>query len=108
MSLHHCLQWACIFQAARLFVRIASALALATAATVGAGTAAGAGAHAEIDTEHLFGFTEGTDIGTPGERELESDTIGRFRRRNGSYNAVESELEAKYTLSESLRIGPRV
>lgn len=114
MSLHHWLQCACILKAARLFVRIASALALAIAATVSLGTAAGAGnnrghgAHAEIDTEHLFGFTEGSDIGAPGERELESDTTGRFRRRNGSYNAVESELEAKYTLSESLRIGPRV
>jgi hypothetical protein len=28
-----------------------------------------------IDTEHLFGFTIGTDVGEIGEKELESNTL---------------------------------
>ena len=30
-----------------------------------------------IDTEHLFGFTIGTDVGEIGEKELESNTLWR-------------------------------
>jgi hypothetical protein len=35
-------------------------------------------AYAEIDTEHLFGFLTGTDIGEVGEKEVESETTGQF------------------------------
>ena len=31
-----------------------------------------------VDSEHLFGFTEGADIGKVGEREAETETIGHF------------------------------
>src|SRR5262249_4678402 len=31
-----------------------------------------------IDTEHLFGFTIGTDIGEVGEKEFESNTLSRL------------------------------
>jgi hypothetical protein len=41
----------------------------------------------EIDTEHLFVFAIGTDIGEVGERELESETNSRFGKRTGSYTA---------------------
>jgi hypothetical protein len=58
-----------------------------------------------IDTEHLFGFTEGSDIGHVGARELEAETIGHFGRRDGSYNAAASTLEAKFTLSDNLLVG---
>jgi hypothetical protein len=35
--------------------------------------------HAEgIDTEHLFGFMIGSDVGSAGEREFQSQTTGRF------------------------------
>jgi hypothetical protein len=53
---------------------------------------------AEVDTEHMFGFTEGSDIGEAGEKELEADSTGRFRRLGGSYNNVATALEAKYSL----------
>jgi len=37
--------------------------------------------HAEgVDTEHLFGFMIGTDVGNVGEREFQSETTGRFGR----------------------------
>ncbi len=52
----------------------------------------------EIDTEHMFGFTEGSDIGEAGERELEAEPTGRFGKQDGSYNAVATGFQAKYTL----------
>src|SRR5262245_40070624 len=64
-------------------------------------TAHGAG---EVDTEHMFGFTEGSDIGALGEKELETDSIGRFGRAGGSYNSVATALEAKYTFTEYFRV----
>jgi hypothetical protein len=36
-------------------------------------------AYAEIDTEHLFGFLTGTDIGEVGEKEVESETTSCVR-----------------------------
>jgi hypothetical protein len=33
---------------------------------------------ASFDTEHIFGFAEGSDIGSKGELEIESVTIGSF------------------------------
>ncbi len=44
----------------------------------------------DFDTKHIFGFTEGTDVGEVGERELEFETngtIGKFG--GGRYNALE-------------------
>src|SRR5712675_1296506 len=34
-----------------------------------------------IDTEHLFGFTIGTDVGEIGEKEVEGSATGRFSKR---------------------------
>src|SRR5262249_15546545 len=58
----------------------------------------------EVDTEHMFGFTEGSDIGDKGEKELETDSTGRFGRLGGAYNNVATAFEAKYTLAESFRL----
>lgn len=63
-------------------------------------------ANEEVDTEHLFGFTEGSDIGAPPEKELESETTGRFGRRGGRYRAVDSALVVKVPLSDRFRIAP--
>jgi hypothetical protein len=41
-----------------------------------------------VDTEYLFGFVTGTDIGDVGEKELESTTIDRIGKRTGSYRAL--------------------
>jgi hypothetical protein len=40
-----------------------------------------------IETEHLFGFTIGSDIGEVGEKELEGSLTQRFSKRNGTYDA---------------------
>jgi hypothetical protein len=59
---------------------------------------------AEVDTEHMFGFTEGSDIGEAGEKELEVDSTGRFGKLDGSYNNVATALEAKYSFSDRFRL----
>jgi hypothetical protein len=59
---------------------------------------------ADVDTEHLFGFTEGSDIGEAGEREFESDSTFRSGKTTGSFTDTASELEFKYTAFESFRI----
>jgi hypothetical protein len=58
----------------------------------------------EVDTEHMFGFTEGSDIGEAGEKELEVDSTGRFGKLDGSYNNVATALEAKYSFSDRFRL----
>jgi hypothetical protein len=58
----------------------------------------------EVDTEHMFGFTEGSDIGEAGEKELEADSTGRFGKFGGSYNNVATALEAKYSFSDRFRL----
>jgi hypothetical protein len=61
-------------------------------------------AASDVDSEHLFGFTEGSDIGKRGEREAEIDSTGRFGRLGGTYTAISTAFEAKYSLSDYFRI----
>jgi hypothetical protein len=58
----------------------------------------------EIDTEHLFGFTIGTDVGSVGEREFQSQTTGRFSKAAGSYGAINQELELEFVPVKNFRI----
>jgi hypothetical protein len=89
-----------------IFAIVLSIAALAACAMCGGVAYAGNGAAkpADVDTEHLFGFTEGSDIGQAGERELESDTTLRSGKNTGAFNDTASELEFKYTAFESFRI----
>src|SRR5882757_4572359 len=57
-----------------------------------------------IDTEHLFGFMIGTDVGNIGEREFQSQTTGRFSRNGGNYRAVGQELELEFVPARNFRI----
>ena len=64
-----------------------------------------ASVHGEgIDTEHLFGFMIGTDVGNVGEREFQSQTTGRFSRNGGSYRAIGQELELEFVPARNFRI----
>ena len=64
-----------------------------------------AGAKAEeIDTEHLFGFMIGTDVGNVGEREFQSETTGRFGKSGGNYRAVSQEFELEFVPVQNFRI----
>src|SRR5437763_5234522 len=57
-----------------------------------------------IDTEHLFGFMIGTDVGNVGEREFQSQMTGRFSRNSGNYRAVGQELELEFVPARNFRI----
>jgi hypothetical protein len=61
----------------------------------------------DIETKHIFGFTEGTDIGEAGEREMEFETtgvIGKFG--GGRYNALDQL--ATYEVAATARLGYEV
>ena len=60
---------------------------------------------ADIDTEHLFGFTTGSDVGSRGELEIESETVGGFGKQAGSYAALSHTFEAKFTPADNFRVG---
>jgi hypothetical protein len=56
---------------------------------------------AKMDTEHLFGFIEGSDIGAAGEKELEVDSTregapapSTMRRRHSNSNTPHSATSA--------------
>jgi len=57
-----------------------------------------------IDTEHIFGFMIGSDVGTVGEREFQSVTTGRFAKDSGTYRAMSQELEAEFVPMQDFRV----
>jgi opacity protein-like surface antigen len=62
-------------------------------------------AHAEgIDTEHIFGFMIGSDVGDVGEREFQSQTTGRLGKGSGHYRAGEQEFEFELVPARNFRI----
>jgi hypothetical protein len=61
--------------------------------------------HAEgIDTEHIYGFMIGSDVGELGEREFQSETTGRFSRQGGSYQAAGQQLELEFVPIRNFRV----
>jgi hypothetical protein len=52
----------------------------------------------DVDTEHLFGFTEGSDSGEKGEQEVLVDTISRFsKRRDGLGPSTYRVLDTRFS-----------
>ena len=62
-----------------------------------------AGARQAIETEHLFGFTIGSDVGDVGERELEGSVTGRFSKQTGTYNAGSGTMSMEFVPIPNLR-----
>ena len=58
----------------------------------------------DIDTEHLFGFMIGSDVGRVGEREIESRTTGRLSRGSGHYRASNQEFELEFVPAKDVRV----
>ena len=56
-----------------------------------------------IETEHLFGFTIGSDVGEAGERELEGSATGRFSKRTGTYDAGTGTMSVEFVPVPNLR-----
>src|SRR5258707_646331 len=63
---------------------------------------------AALDSEHLFGFTQGSDIGDRGELEGESEGTSRLGKRFGTYAAVTEVLELKYSITDNFRVAPNI
>jgi hypothetical protein len=62
-------------------------------------------AHAgDVDTQFIFGFTQGADVGELGEKEIESETVGRFGKADGSYAVLTSQLRAEFVPFENFRL----
>lgn len=81
--------------AAKAFrVVLVSAFALLPMATHGEG----------IDTEHIFGFMIGSDVGNAGEREFQSQITGRFAKTGGVYRAGDQEFELEFVPFRDFRI----
>jgi hypothetical protein len=57
-----------------------------------------------IDTEYLFGFMIGTDVGNIGEREFQSSTTGRFGKGGDKYRAVGQEFELEFVPFRNFRV----
>jgi hypothetical protein len=57
-----------------------------------------------IDTEHIFAFMIGADVGDVGDREFQSQTTGRFAKNDGQYRALEQELELEFVPAMNFRI----
>jgi hypothetical protein len=57
-----------------------------------------------FDTEHIFAFMIGADVGSFGEREFQSETTGRFGRSGGTYRAIGQELELEFVPVRNFRI----
>lgn len=77
--------------------RTAAILFLSTLLPVG-GQAEG------IDTEHLFGFMIGSDVGEAGEREIQSQTTGRFSKSSGTYRAITQAVELEFVPAKNFRV----
>ena len=57
-----------------------------------------------FDTEHIFAFMIGTDVGSLGEREFQTETTGRFGRSGGTYRAVGQEFELEFVPVRNFRV----
>ncbi|WFU19334.1 hypothetical protein [Bradyrhizobium sp. CB3481] len=57
-----------------------------------------------FDTEHIFAFMIGADVGTLGEREFQTETTGRFGRSGGTYRAVGHEFELEFVPFRNFRV----
>ncbi len=58
----------------------------------------------EIETQDIFGFTEGSGVGLQGEKEFSAETVAHFGKRDGRYAATETKLGMEYTPSQFVQV----
>jgi hypothetical protein len=58
-------------------------------------------AHPHVETEHMFGFTVGSDVGHVGHKEVFLDSTWSLGKRDGSYTALGKKLEVGVTPIEN-------
>lgn len=57
-----------------------------------------------VDTEHIYGFMIGSDVGERGDREFQTTTTGRFSKQAGSYQALNQQLEMEFVPFQNFRV----
>ena len=62
----------------------------------------GSNAPGAVDTEHIFGFAEGADIGEKGESELEITATG-LAGKTGQYAGILNETALRYVVTDGFR-----
>jgi hypothetical protein len=63
------------------------------------------GEHAHgIETESLFAFLSGSDIGEKGEKHLTLDFEGHFQKRDGTFRALTKKVELGFNPSDRLHV----
>lgn len=62
------------------------------------------GSAAEVDTEHMFGFMIGSDVGDLGEREVQTKTTARLSKNGGTYQAISRALELEFVPAGNFRV----
>jgi len=82
------------------------AVALVSAALLGLGSAYADETKTDskevLDTEHIFGFTEGAYIGERGEKEIENTAVERFGKSRG-YSFFENETAFRSVIPDNIR-----
>ena len=63
---------------------------------------------AELETTHIFGFTFGSDVNAVGEKEAESEAVGRFGKSAGTYSAISQAVGVKFAPFQNFNIQPTV
>jgi hypothetical protein len=89
-------------------VAIAGLLALAASLAHAGETGGSADRTWRIDTEHLFGFIIGTDVGEVGDKEVEAEVVGNLGKQPGPYTALFPSLEYEFVPVSNLRLAPTV
>ena len=64
----------------------------------------GSGRAEGIDTEHIYAFMIGTDVGDLGEHEFQTEITGRFAKQAGTYQAVGQQLELEFVPIRNFRV----
>ncbi|WP_338828290.1 hypothetical protein [Bradyrhizobium sp. 27S5] len=88
-----------------LAIKIGRWVGVVCAAVAGVAAVLPLGAYAEgFDTEHIFGFMIGSDVGEVGEREFQTQTTGRFAKDGGRYRTLNQELELELVPAPNFRV----
>ncbi|MEH2511022.1 hypothetical protein V1291_002376 [Nitrobacteraceae bacterium AZCC 1564] len=93
---------------ARVVLALLTSVGLAAFGEARADDRSGSGAFSSVDSEHMFGFTIGSDIGGAGEIEIEGEQDSGLGKRAGRYYAAMNSLQLKYTATDNFRIAPHV
>lgn len=57
-----------------------------------------------LDTEHIYSFMIGSDVGEAGEREFQTTTTGRVSKQTGNYSALDQQLEMEFVPFKNFRV----